>query len=184
MASCGRGRMMVEGGKTGAATSPPSLAAVRLAVPLLGMVGMGVSAYLAYAHYRRVDAICLPGLDCGAVLSSPYARVWGVPLSFLGLAMYAAIIALGLLLWRGSGKTRRIAGLGAYSVSLSAAIFSLYLYYLEIFEIGAFCNWCIASSIIVFSLLALTSVNLFVSERASGKKAARRRFKLSDYIRR
>ncbi len=136
----------------------------RMAILILSLVGMAISAYLTYVHYQQTSTICSPGMECDAVLSSPYAQMWGVPLSLLGLGMYTVLTVLGWLLWRGRSERRELVGLGAYTVAMSATLFSLYLYYLEIFEIHAFCTWCVVSSVIVFGLLVLTSVNLFSSE--------------------
>lgn len=129
-------------------------------IMLLGLVGTAISAYLVYAHYQHVDMMCLPGMECDEVLSSDYAQIWGVPLAMLGLVMYVVVTVLGYLLWRGPARWRAVTALCVYAVTLSATLFSLYLYYLETFKIRGFCTWCVASSIVVFGLLALTSVNL------------------------
>ena len=151
--------------------SPSSVKAVSMAILFLSLAGMAISAYLTYAHYRHASTICLPGMDCDAVLSSPYAQIWGVPLSLLGLAMYAVITILGFFIWQGKGRRRELLGLGAYTVALSASLFSLYLYYLEIFEIQAFCTWCIVSSVIAFSLLGLATAFVVCSLRKWDKEA-------------
>jgi uncharacterized membrane protein len=127
---------------------------------VLGILGLAVSSYLAYAHYREVSTICLQGMECDEVLSSSYASLYGVPLSVLGLIVYALVVLLGLLIWRGSAARQNWFGLAAYVVALSATLWSLYLYYLEIFEIGAFCTWCVVSSLVVFTLMVLALVNI------------------------
>ncbi len=98
--------------------------------------------------------------------------------------MYAVLTIAGWVLWRGAGRYQGLVGLGTYAFSLSATLFTLYLYYLEVFEINAFCTWCVISSIVTFTLLVLTSANL--STPGHGKHAKKRkparRFRLSDYI--
>ena len=140
-----------------------------LAIAVLALVGTAISAYLAYAYYQHVSTVCLPIMECDEVLASRYAQLWGVPLSLLGMGMYVALVVLGTLIWRGPGKWQGLVGLGAYTVALSATVFSLYLYYLEIFEIEAFCTWCVASSLVVFSLMALTAVNVRSVLRSVGQ---------------
>ncbi|HEY96075.1 MAG TPA: hypothetical protein G4O15_14195, partial [Dehalococcoidia bacterium] len=62
-------------------------------------------------------------------------------------------------------------------------IFTVYLYYLEIFVLHAFCSWCIVSSIVILSIFILSLVNLNKITQPSDKKSRRkRRFKLSDYV--
>jgi uncharacterized membrane protein len=127
---------------------------------VLGIVGLAVSGYLAYAHYRELSTICLPGMECDEVLSSDYASLFGVPLAVLGMVLYAMVVLIGSLVWRAPATRQDLYGLAAYVVALSATLWSLYLYYLEIFEIGAFCTWCVVSSLVIFALMALAAVNL------------------------
>lgn len=133
---------------------------IGLAIAVVAFLGVLISGYLAYVHYQDVSALCLPGMECDEVLSSPYAQLWDVPLSLLGMGMYLVLVALGTLIRLWPGDRQGLLALGAYAVALSATLFSLYLYYLEIFEIEAFCTWCVASSLVVFTLMALTLVHL------------------------
>ncbi|MBE0481573.1 MAG: vitamin K epoxide reductase family protein [Dehalococcoidia bacterium] len=162
------------------AFSPPRRIFMR-AVPLLGMAGMGISAYLTWAHYRHASSLCLPAMDCDAVLSSHYSTIWGIPLALLGLLLYTAVTVMGVVHLWGAGSRRYTLLLGIYTLVLAGSIYSLYLYYLEIFEIHAFCTWCMVSSILMFSLLGASAVNLSTRER-SRKKAKSRRSRLSDYV--
>ena len=140
---------------------------IGLIMAALGFVGLAISAYLAYANYREVDTLCLPGMECDEVLSSPYAALLGVPVSLLGLGMYSGVVLLGIVMWRLPSARQRLVGLGAYVVALSATLWTLYLYYLELFVIRAFCTWCVFSSLVVFALLALSLVNLSALRRSS-----------------
>ena len=152
---------------------PAQRRGVGLAIAVLGLVGTAISAYLAYAHYQHVSTLCLPNMECDAVLSSRYAQLWDIPLSLLGLGMYVVLVVLGVLIWRGPPAWQGLVGLGAYAVALSATVFSLYLYYLEIFEIEAFCTWCVASSLVVFALMALTSISLRAVSRSARQSSAK-----------
>lgn len=136
---------------------------IKIAIPVLGLIGMGISSYLTYIHYRSINSVCLLASNCDLVLTSPYARVWGIPLSLFGLLMYACLTILGFLMLTNNIKRKNLIATGIYSLALSGTMFSIYLYYLEIFEIHAFCSWCIASSLVIFSLFALSLVNLKVN---------------------
>ena len=127
---------------------------------LLGLAGMGISGYLTYLHYQEAAAICLPTMNCDAVLTSPYSQMWGVPLSVLGLLMYAGITFLGLLSLWGKKEWGQPLAMGLYGLALASLLFTIYLYYLEIFEIHAFCTWCIGSSIVVLAIFVLSLLNL------------------------
>jgi len=147
------------------------LSILRLAVPILGLIGIGISSYLTYIHYQDTSSICMFGAKCDTVLNSKYADIGDVPLSLFGLLMYATLTALGFLnLSQRIGRRDVIAG-GIYMLALSGTFFSLYLYYLEIFEIHDFCTWCIGSSVVTFALLWLSVANL----RTTG-------FSFSEYL--
>ena len=53
------------------------------------------------------------------------------------------------------GETARLA---ASSMALVGFGFSLYLTYLELFEIDAICQWCVGSAVIMTALAVLTGV--------------------------
>ncbi len=137
--------------------------AMRIAIPALGLIGMGISGYLTYAHYQWTEPICFAGLDCNGVLFSPYAQILGVPISLLGLLMYAILTACGLLLLRGQKDGSRLIALGIYGAALSGTLYSAYLTYREAFTLHAFCSWCLVSAVVITSILALSLVNLAAS---------------------
>jgi uncharacterized membrane protein len=141
--------------------APSSGGGLGIWIAILGFLGMGVSGYLTYAHLMNASTVCLEGFECDAILSSPYAQLWGIPLSLFGFAMFAVLAALGVMQWRRLGSRQDLIALAAYTVALASVLFSLYLYYLEIFELKAFCTWCVVSSIVVVALMVLTSLNLF-----------------------
>jgi uncharacterized membrane protein len=152
--------------------------AVRIALLILGLAGMGISGYLTYVHYRDINAICLFGAKCDKVLTSVYAQMWGVPLALFGLLMYAGLTILGALnIFNRIGRQDLVAT-GIYDMALTGTLFSLYLYYLEIFEIHAFCTWCIGSSIVMFSIFILSIFNL----KVAGFKSREFRRWLSQYV--
>jgi len=141
---------------------------IKILMPLLGFCGILISSYLTYIHYQSLNPICLFNANCDAVLSSQYSTMWGIPLSLFGLLMYVVLTAQGLIsLKAGKGWQDHLA-LGTYSVALSGTLFTLYLYYLEVFEIHAFCSWCIGSSILIFGILAISLIDLI--ERGLTKK--------------
>ncbi len=157
--------------------------AVRIALPVLGLIGAGIAGYLTYIHYQNLNSICLFNAKCDTVLTSEYSAMWGVPLSLFGLLMYLALVVLSLgSLWA-KEEWRNWLAVGIYGIALSAVLFTIYLYYLEIFEIHAFCSWCIASSIVVLAIFVLSLFNLPREKPGPKEKGRRRRFKLSDYVR-
>ena len=67
---------------------------------LLGLAGVGLalSSYFTLAYYGWIEAHALPAAfcrreerSCVTVLQTPYARVFGVPNSLLGLLLYLLV---------------------------------------------------------------------------------------------
>ena len=135
-----------------AARSTPRSGADRglaAAIAALAAVGIAIAGYLTYVHYAGVDPICTGGGGgCHAVQSSSYAELAGIPVAVLGLAGYVAILA-----------SLRVPGeRGALATALLALVgfgFSLYLTWLELFEIDAICQWCVGSAVVMTLLAAL-----------------------------
>ena len=121
---------------------------MRWALGALAVCGLGISLYLTWVHGAGVEPICAAGGEgCQTVQASRYAELIGVPVPVLGLVGYAGLL-LAAVLRRESG-----AYLGLL-LSLVGALFSAYLTYLEVFVIGALCQWCVASAAIMVLSLA------------------------------
>jgi uncharacterized membrane protein len=123
----------------------------RLAVAgaALALVGAGISAYLAYAHYRGIAPVCSTA-GCQTVERSRYASVASIPVSVLGLAAYAALLACAAA--RGAGVRATAAAL-----ALGGLAFSGYLLLVSLFTLHAVCQWCLANDVVI-ALLALVAV--------------------------
>jgi uncharacterized membrane protein len=120
----------------------------RVALLVLAVLGALISAYLTWTHFAGLTPICTgSGEGCQTVQSSRYASVLGIPVALLGLIAYGGLI-FSTALWRETGIY-----LG-FLISLVGTLFSAYLTYLEIFVIGALCQWCLASATIMVAALA------------------------------
>ncbi len=81
--------------------------------------------------------------------NSDYAELAGVPVALLGLIGYGAILASLAL----PGDVGRFAGA---VLALAGFGFSAWLTYVELFEIDAICQWCVASAVIMTALAVVT----------------------------
>jgi uncharacterized membrane protein len=124
----------------------------RLTLLALAAVGVLISAYLTWTHFAGLTPVCTgSGEGCKTVQSSRYASVLGIPVALLGLVAYGGLI-FSTILWRETGIY-----LG-FLISLVGTLFSAYLTYLEIFVIGALCQWCLASAAIMVAALVCTTL--------------------------
>lgn len=110
---------------------------------VLSVMGIGVSAYLAYTKLTSSPIICGGNSGCGIVQNSPYSTVIGIPLGIWGMAYFFFLFSLFYI------ENIKKAGLVRSLAVLWGLVFSLYLTYLEAFVIKAYCLWCLASFVII-----------------------------------
>jgi uncharacterized membrane protein len=133
---------------------------LRLAVALLALVGLGIAAYLTYARYAHATIVCTTG-GCETVQSSKYAEVLGIPVAVLGLVGYAGILATAF----SPGERARVIGA---ALALGGLVFSVYLVFVQLIAIGAFCVWCLGSDLVMLLLVAATVARLRPGQPAPG----------------
>jgi uncharacterized membrane protein len=127
------------------------------AIPLLSLIGLGISAYLFYITATESEAFCGPLGDCNAVQTSEYAKLFGViPVGLIGVLGYASIL-ITWLVGKFSGSQRAASAAQTLLwLAVAGTLFSLYLTFLEPFVIGATCSWCLVSAALITALLWLT----------------------------
>ncbi|XP_061971220.1 thiol-disulfide oxidoreductase LTO1 isoform X2 [Populus nigra] len=127
----------------------------------LGGVGFLETAYLTFLKLTNSDAFCpIGGGNCGDVLSSDYAVVFGVPLPLIGMISYGLVAALGLQ-WSGKkfpiGIEESNGRLLLLGCTTSMAVASGYfLYILSTKFSGTSCTYCLLSAFLSFSLFFIT----------------------------
>jgi uncharacterized membrane protein len=127
------------------------------ALPILAVIGLGVSAYMAYVETQEVAAFCGPIGDCNAVQTSEYASLFGIlPIGILGLIGYGVILALWAWPRLRQDDLAKAAPKLLFGLAVAGVLFSIYLTYLEPFVIGAVCMWCLSSAVIMTLLLLVT----------------------------
>jgi uncharacterized membrane protein len=127
-------------------------------VLVLGLAGLGVSAYLTAVHYTSVPLVCSTGgaINCELVLSSQYAVIAGttVPTSAAGIVWFLASTMLaGLRLVR--PETPLLIRL-QLAWSVIGLVTVVGLVFIEIVVLGAICIWCTAAHALVLAIFLLT----------------------------
>jgi uncharacterized membrane protein len=139
---------------------------LRRAAALLALLGLGVAGYLTYVHYAELEPICAGGGGgCERVQNSSYAELAGIPVAVLGLAGYALILASLAV----PGEAGRV---GGAMIALAGFGFSLYLTWLELFEIDAICQWCVASAVLMTALALITALRVLRPGEDAARQAA------------
>ena len=119
----------------------------------LALVGIGVAVYDAYAIYNGQALWCPPPINgCNEVASSPYARIFDLPVGYFGVVYYLTMFGLAALL--AFDPLSRGLRFGALAYAGLGVCFSIYFMYLQIAFIHAFCIYCLISAVTTLLLLA------------------------------
>ena len=125
---------------------------LRAAIAVLAMLGAGIAAYLTVAHLTHTPVACVTG-GCETVQSSKYSELFGIPVAAIGLVGYVLLAASAAF----HSEVARTAGAAA---ALVGFVFAAYLVYVQVDVIGAVCQWCLASDVLLALLVAATFLRL------------------------
>lgn len=132
---------------------------------LISLAGLADSIYLTVEHISGRSVKCTIVSGCSEVLSSPYASVRGIPLALIGAVAYFSAFSLATL----AAFDYKLAG--ALLTILAGLMFltTLWLFYLQAFVIGHFCQFCLLSAIVTTILTVLVLIARKTEGRPSRK---------------
>lgn len=124
------------------------------------------TAFLTVVELTGNAAAACPTSGCEAALSSPYAKVFGVPLTLFGFLAYTTmgILAAAPLAVNPAERKELRSKLEnqtwplLFAGGTAMAIFSSYLMYILIVEIKGLCPYCIVSALFSLSLFVLSAI--------------------------
>jgi uncharacterized membrane protein len=128
----------------------------RMAVAVLSLVGVFISAYLWLFKLGKIGTIACGSGGCETVQLSPQSRFLGIEVALIGLVGYLVLFGLSLV----SLQPRYMAGgwpvRWLVLLSGGAFLFTLYLKSLELFVIHAICRWCVVSAVLITAIFVLS----------------------------
>lgn len=129
----------------------------------VGLSGLGVlvSGYLSVKRFTGGSLACTRWAECDVVNNSVYAKIYGVPVAFIGLAGYLLLLGLALATLRATGPGQRRLMSLSFVLALGGVGFSAYLTYLELYVIEAICIWCVTSALLITLLTLVGGFNLW-----------------------
>jgi uncharacterized membrane protein len=145
-------------------------AAVRrllLAISLLGVVGMVLSAVSLKNHYSgEKTEYCDLGesFNCDVVNRSVYSHIGPVPVAAIGLLGYTVLLVLSRMSLRGA---QILMLLGAFA----GLAFALYLTYIEAYVLGVWCVLCLGSLVAITAIVVLSGVAVAKKKPTSASQA-------------
>lgn len=125
----------------------------------LAVVGLLVSIYMTVYKVTSNEAMCVGSSGCSEVNASRYSEVNGIPVAVLGVVGYAAILAL-LFLEQRSVFFQENGTMMFFGISLVGFLFTLYLIYVEVALIKAYCPFCLTSQGVMSIIFIISVIRL------------------------
>lgn len=142
------------------ARQPGSLQTMRrklLAILILSLVGIAVSAYALKLHYT-VDPSTFCNINdtfnCDVVNKSWASQIVGIPVALIGIVGYG-LLALGSAWLMVTQKLRALTWGAMVLASTGALGFALFLTGVEAFDLNAYCVVCLASQVVILAVAIL-----------------------------
>ncbi len=122
------------------------------------VLGLGVAVYLTYAHYATGSVankyVCPLGgngsgaINCGAVLTSGWSTILGLPVALYGAVFFVFMIVINLpAMWRSESLLVARLRLGAACAGMLSVI---YLVGVELLAVHKICIWCTSVHLLEF----------------------------------
>lgn len=133
---------------------------------VLVVIGLGISGYLSYTRLTETAVQCIDSgaFNCELVQSSTYSKIMGIPIAYLGFLTYVVLAAL-LILQNRIPFLRNYGVMLQFGIILFAFLFSVWLVYLQVFQLEALCPWCLGHEVTMTLLFFITIPRLLRSLR-------------------
>jgi uncharacterized membrane protein len=127
-----------------------------LIIVIAALGGFFISFYI----FRKKRAagehlVCPIGSNCDDVVHSQYSVFLGMPVEILGLIYYAVVAICYTAFMFVPIAVPMYFVFGVFVVSLAAFLFSLYLTFIQLFNLRQICTWCLISASLCTVIFAL-----------------------------
>lgn len=136
-------------------------------IAILAFLGFLIATYLTILHYKNALPPCAITHGCETVLTSKFATVFGVPLALLGSLFYTSVIAACILTFH---HPKRIFSNAIFLIASTGVLVSIVLFYIQLALIKNFCQYCVLSEVINFSIFFLSYLLLKSGKIKDDKK--------------
>ena len=126
---------------------------------ILAAIGFSISGYIWYTKSRKLKMVCLRGEDCDRVVSSEYGKLLGIDITIPGMLYYGLVFTASLLeVFIPGFFALTLVVWGKLIISGGAALFSVYLTFVQFAILKEWCEYCLTSaalSIAIFIVVLL-----------------------------
>lgn len=117
---------------------------IALIATVAAFIGFFDASYLTAKSLGSGPVVCNLLDGCNVVLNSPWSQIWGLPTALYGVGYYGMLLFLLVAFWYWQDETVLRTLFIVSSVGLLA---SFWFVYLQLFVIGAVCEYCLLSAI-------------------------------------
>ena len=131
---------------------------------LLCLAGIAVAAYLTYAHYTTAKVLACSDnglVNCAKVTTSAYSKIFGVPVSDIGLGYF---VVMASLCRPGAWPGHRVLRATRLVAATGGVGFVVWLIYVELFRLDAICLYCTIVHVIAVLLFITVALGTAASE--------------------
>ena len=125
----------------------------------LTIIGLLVSIYMTVYKATSNENMCVGSKDCSVVNASKYSEVNGIPVAVVGAIGYTALLGI-LWLERKPGFFKENGSMLFFGISLIGFFFTIWLIYVEIALLKAYCPFCITSQISMTLIFILSVIRV------------------------
>ncbi len=130
---------------------------------ILVLFGFMDSIYLTYQKITNNEVACSTS-GCNTVINSDYAYLIGVPLAYLGVIYYLTLVIIMFFVL----KNKKPYWLKLLTlITISGFFMSGYFVYLQLFEIGSICIYCMFSALTSTLLFIFTQILYWTTKKAA-----------------
>jgi uncharacterized membrane protein len=125
----------------------------------LTVLGLLVSIYMTIYKVTNNESMCIGSGGCSVVNASGYSEVRGIPVAVFGVLGYLSILVL-LYLENTPGFFQTNGSMLLFTVTLTGFLFTVWLVYVEVALIKAYCPFCITSQVSMTLIFLLTVIRV------------------------
>ena len=149
---------------------------ILVAMSAFGLWASGTVLVIFYTLNQQLP-LCPTGtflglrFDCGAVLSSPYSRVFGVPLELLAMVYFMVNLGMVYLVAFGSARVSDFMLEALFGWRFIGVIIVPYLLFVELYVIRAICVYCTMMHVAIVLDFVVVSYLLFFGKASPWAEA-------------
>ncbi len=130
------------------------------AIAFFAAVGFAISIYMTLAHYDSAS-ICAAavGNSCDAVNKSRFSEIFGMPIPVIGIGGYLALFLTSIVKIKNNQLFKDL-NFYIFLMALVGFGFTVYLNYLEFFELKTICYICTVSALCITFIFMLSIIGL------------------------